>query len=82
MLGKQVLTMRDSIMVARLDNTVARLGGYMYGRCLECDRDIADRCLRLRAPSAAMRCQACDQRLARRSDFRDSRRFLARAIPA
>jgi RNA polymerase-binding transcription factor DksA len=82
MLGEQVIRMRESSVLEGIDTTVARLGGYMYGRCLECDRDIADRCLRLRAPSVAMRCQPCEQRLARRSDFRDSRRFFARAIPA
>jgi RNA polymerase-binding transcription factor DksA len=82
MLAAQETTMRESSVLEGIDTTVARLGGYMYGRCLECDRDIADRCLRLRAPSVEMRCQACEQRLARRRDFRASRRFFARAIPA
>jgi len=30
-----------------------------YGRCVECHRDIADRC-RLHALPVAMRCQACE----------------------
>jgi RNA polymerase-binding transcription factor DksA len=62
----------ESIVIDRIDNALARLGGWMYGRCLDCDRHIADRRLRLRQPSVPMRCQGCEQRLARQGDFRYS----------
>jgi RNA polymerase-binding transcription factor DksA len=62
MLGEQEFTMKDSDMLEPIGNAQARLEEVMYGRCVECAHDIADRRLRLRMPPSAMRCEACEQR--------------------
>jgi RNA polymerase-binding transcription factor len=46
--------------LGRIDAALVRLEAGTYGRCFECDRDIAGR--RLRALPFAVRCQACQQR--------------------
>jgi len=51
--------MTDSNVLERIDTALA-CG--MYGRCVDCDHDIADRRLRLQASPFAMRCQACEHR--------------------
>jgi RNA polymerase-binding transcription factor DksA len=54
--------MKDRSMLERLDNAVARLEWGPYSRCVECHRDIADRCLRLHGLPFGMRCQPCERR--------------------
>jgi DnaK suppressor protein len=46
--------------LGRINAALARLDAGTYGRCFECDDEIADR--RLRALPFAVRCQACEQR--------------------
>jgi RNA polymerase-binding transcription factor DksA len=68
--------MKDS-MRERLDHAPARFEWGAYGRCVECHRGIADRCLRLHALPPAMRCQACEherEQLQGRSQRRALRR--------
>jgi DnaK suppressor protein len=44
----------------RIDEALVRLDLGQYGRCFECEREIAQR--RLRALPFAVRCQACQER--------------------
>lgn len=44
----------------RVDDALGRLDAGTYGRCVECDGDIANH--RLRALPFAVRCQACEHR--------------------
>ena len=46
--------------LGRINAALVRLEAGTYGRCFECDRDIADR--RLRALPFAVRCQTCEER--------------------
>jgi DnaK suppressor protein len=46
--------------LARINGALVRLEAGTYGRCAECERDIAQR--RLRALPFAVRCQVCEQR--------------------
>ena len=44
----------------RIDEALTRLDADQYGFCLECEREIAER--RLRVLPFAVRCQACEER--------------------
>jgi RNA polymerase-binding transcription factor DksA len=61
MLAEQESTMGDN-PIRTIECRQMRLEAGMYGRCVECHRDIADRRLRLHPQGFAMRCQACEQR--------------------
>jgi len=54
--------MSDSTTIQTAELRQTRLQAGMYGRCVECHRDIADRRLRLRPHAFVMRCQACEER--------------------
>jgi DnaK suppressor protein len=54
-----LLQMRADTL-ARVDEALLRLDAGKYGRCVECDGEIAER--RLRALPFAVRCQACEGR--------------------
>jgi RNA polymerase-binding transcription factor len=46
--------------LVRIDAALVRLDADTYGRCAECDEEIADR--RLRALPFAVRCRSCEER--------------------
>jgi DnaK suppressor protein len=47
-------------MLTRVDTALVQLDAGMYGRCFECDGEIAQE--RLRALPFAVRCRACEER--------------------
>jgi len=57
-LDSSLLQMRAETL-ARIDDAITRLDAGMYGRCMDCDGEIASR--RLRALPFAVRCRTCEE---------------------
>jgi DnaK suppressor protein len=68
------LLQMHSQTLARIDAALARLAAGGYGRCIECEGEIAAR--RLRALPFAVRCQGCEEN---REQARADARRVARA---